>query len=134
MSWKKSGILLPCLLVAACGAKQEETTVVEGETSVDVDATVVEARVVVYEESILKVENDDGTVEMYDATELEVLAPESLTGKKLFICHRPPADQDSVWRSLGAKVVFELAEEDINPVGCAFVTDEAVEVREVGGE
>lgn len=123
--------VMTAVSIAACGAKQDEPTVVEGETEVAVEATVVEATVVTYEEDLLQVEHDDGTVERFDATELDVVYPESLTGRKFFICHSPPAGEDSVWRQAGTSVVFELTEEDLHPVGCAFVSEEAVKVKEV---
>lgn len=129
-----TALVIFALTALGCGSGQNEPAVVEGETSVAVESTAVEALIVGYQEDLLQVEQDDGTKQSFDATELEVLYPESLTGKKLFICHSPPADPDSLWRKEGARIVFELTEEDLQPVGCALVSDEAVEVRQVADE
>jgi hypothetical protein len=129
-------VLMACLALAAasCGAGRQEPEVVSSEAQVDVEGTEVEATVVAYHEGMLQVERDDGSLETFDATELEVVSPEALTGKRLYICHSPPAAEGSVWRAGGTTIRFELAEKDLDPVGCAYVSDEEVEVLGVVDE
>lgn len=126
--------LLCALLAAGCGAKQDQGTTVEGETTVEAVSTVVVAKVVAYHEDMIHFEFDDGTGEWLDGTELEVQSPEEFTTKPLYICHQPVAPADSLWRKVGATVKFEFKEEDLDPAGCAHVQvpEEAIPVTEVG--
>jgi hypothetical protein len=125
--------LLCVLLAAGCGAKQNEETTVEGETTVEAVSTKVVAKVVAYHEDMIHFEYDDGTGEWLDGTELEVQSPAEFTTKPLYICHQPVAPVNSLWRQVGATVQFEFQEEDLDPAGCAHVQvpEEAIAVEEV---
>jgi len=51
------------------------------------------------------------------SSELEIIVPEELSGKKLVIYHIPPLKEGSIWFSKGARVGFII---DQNSLGSMF--------------
>lgn len=55
----------------------------------------------------------DGNFASYDATEVEILAPSALKGRKVLIYHNDKANVDSLWRNIHGKLRFSIREDDL---------------------
>jgi hypothetical protein len=68
----------------------------------------IEAEIIRFIPNAMRDNLDEGNFVSYDATEVQVLSPESLKGKKLMIYHTPPIDTTSVWRRENSKLKFTI--------------------------
>lgn len=75
---------------------------------------------------------DDGSFALYDATEIELLAPADHRGRTLTVFHDRPVGEDSPWRRPGTRVRARLFGESLE--GGRQVFDGAVRDLEVVAE
>jgi hypothetical protein len=68
----------------------------------------IQAQVTDYLSRAMNDHFDDGTFATYDATALEILAPDTLKGSRLLIYHSNPPAGDSIWRAVGSRFQCEL--------------------------
>jgi len=54
---------------------------------------------------------EDGGFAVYDATLLQILAPEFLKGQELTVYHDVPPDAGSIWRQSSSQIQFEIEPE-----------------------
>jgi hypothetical protein len=68
----------------------------------------IQAAIAQYIPNAMSDDYDDGGFAMYDATLLQILAPESLKGQELTVYHDLPPDADSFWRQSSNQVQFQM--------------------------
>ena len=56
---------------------------------------------------------DEGHFEYYDATDIQIVAPKAFSGLELSIYHTDKVHQDSLWRTIGQWINFNIDKDDL---------------------
>lgn len=73
----------------------------------------VTAEVLDYIPNAMEDSYDDGSFDLYDATELRIVTPMRWAGRRLTIYHDNEISNDSLWRRSGRKILFDITLQNI---------------------
>ncbi|HYO53141.1 hypothetical protein [Archangium sp.] len=73
----------------------------------------VKAVILDYTPNAMQDSFDHGGFESYDASKLRILTPEELAGLELNIYHGSETPREGLWRTVGQRIVFEIAKDDL---------------------
>jgi hypothetical protein len=90
-------------LITGCG--QEIPMKNQNQMSSEIN---IEAKIIQFTPNAMHDNMDDGSLVVYDATELLITSPAELKDKTLMVYHVPPTDSSSLWVVENAKLSFRV--------------------------
>ncbi|RKZ50320.1 MAG: hypothetical protein DRR16_09475 [Candidatus Parabeggiatoa sp. nov. 3] len=72
----------------------------------------IKAIIVNYTTNAMHDSFDDGEFEFYDATEIRIVAPKDFEGQKLSIYHTGKVSENSLWRIINQRIMFDINKND----------------------
>ena len=94
-------------LIIGCG--QETDTNSQNQMSNEMSNEInIEAKIIRFIPNAMRDNMDDGSLVVYDATELLITSPAELKDKTLMVYHEPPTDPSSLWVEENAKLNFQV--------------------------
>lgn len=93
------------LLIIGCGQETATNSQNQDQMSNEIN---VEAKIIKFTPNAMRDNMDDGSMVVYDATELLITSPAELKDETLMIYHEPPTDPSSIWVEENAKLNFQV--------------------------
>jgi hypothetical protein len=90
-------------LITGCG--QETATNSQNQMSNEIN---IEAKIIKFIPNAMRDNMDDGSLVVYDGTELLITSPAELKDKTLMVYHQKPMDPSSLWVEENAKLSFRV--------------------------